>query len=310
MSGKEVKKTQQKSFYLYIYNYIKENKKLPTKNISKQKVNYYLKALKREGYVYKKGYGVWEIDPDKELKEVKKVNYVTSTNPKRTRGHGFVFQVLIKPIIGWENRETYLRNNNFPYSNIRQGQRITLRGHKIWLCDTSLVIYFSPKLSFYSRSSYQSSAEALIECKETIRKLEDLFKTSFKYGKGWFINESRSHYADVRNVMAKYYKSMGVNNFEVVQNGKVWALIDNSFNLYELETIAGGGDSKKDLPKLQMFLNDLRDNPTTFSQTKEEMLNLIHQLAKRTDEIQQQLMASIEVNKQLSEIILNKFNSE
>jgi len=310
MNGKEVKKINAKSFYLYIYNNIKEHKKLPSTELSKQRLNYYVKQLVSSGIITKIGYSVWEvtgnIEDFEKYKEVKKVKDVCM----RTRGHGFVFQVLLKQLQGWSEREEYLKENFIPYEKIKQGVSITLRSHKIWLCNKSLVIYFSPNMSFFARDSYKSSANALMECKETIRAIERLLKINLKYGAGWFIRESRSHYADINNCLADYYHKRGINKFEITQNGKVWALIDNSFNLLELETIAGSGQSKEDLPKLQMFLNDLRDNPTTFTSTKEEIFELIKGLAKRTDEIQQQLHAQVELNNRLTEIILNKFNSE
>ena len=281
------------NLYLYVYNYIKENGKLPSDTISKQKLNYYVQSLKKQNLIDKVGYGVWKINPNKEVKQVKKVKGVTSAYTPKTRGHGFVFQVLLKSIEGWNKREEYLRLNHIPFKSIPQGQSITMRGHKVWLCDSSLVIYFSPKLSFYARSSDLSSADALIECKETLRQLETLFKTDLKYGKGWFINESRSHYADIRNLMAKYYRTMGVNSFEIVQGGKVWALIDNSFNLFELETIAGGGQSREDLPKLQMFLNDLRDSPDTLSNIKNNTNKELIDLYKVIGE-QNKIIANLE----------------
>ena len=270
MASKQVKKKVKKNFYLYVYQFVKDNGYLPTKDFSKQRLNYYVRELKKANIIRKKGYGVWEtigdIEDFKKHKQVKKVNYVT----KQTRGHGFVFQVLLKSIENWDQRHLYLQENFIPFKKIRQGQSIKLRSHTIWLCDKSLVVYFSPKSSFYSKDSYSASARALIECKETLKALERELKVNLKYGKGWFIRESRSHYADIDNCLAKYYRKRGVNQFHIEQNGKTWALVDNSFNLLELETIAGNGDSKKDLPKLQMFLNDLRDNPTTLTQIKAE----------------------------------------
>ena len=273
MASKEVKKKGKKDFYLYLYNFIKDKGVLPTNEFSKQRLNYYVRRLKKADLIRKKGYGVWEITGNfeelKKYKQVKKVN----DDAMRTRGHGFVFKVLLKEILGWDNLEQYFKENFLPFKKIKQGLSITLRGHTIWLCSSSVIIYFSPKLSFFSRDSYSASGNALIECKETIRALERELKVSLKYGKGWFIREVKSHYADIRNCLADYYQRKGINRFEIEQGGKAWAMVDNSFNLLELETIAGNGDSKNDLPKLQMFLNDLRDNPTTLTILKDKAEN-------------------------------------
>lgn len=307
MASKQVKKTHKKDLYFYIFEFVKNNKALPTKEFSKQKLNYYVRELKKADLIRSTGYATWEISGEyedfKKYKQVKKVNY----DGKKTRGHGFVFQILLKPIENWDQRDIYLRENFIPFEKIRQGQSIKLRGHTIWLCNKSIVVYFSPRSSFYATDSYSSSGRALIECKETLKVLEKSLRVDLKYGKGWFIREAKSHYADINNCLAKYYRTKGVNQFNIEQNGKTWALVDNSFNLLELETIAGNGESKGDLPKLQMFLNDLRDNPTTITATKEELTGLILNLAKRTDEIQQQLQAQVMLTNKLTEIVIEKF---
>ena len=294
------------NFYLYVYEYIRKSGKLPTKDVSKQKLNYYVKKLKRQDLIYKVGYGVWKINENKNFEEVKKVNDDTVQTHHKTRGHGFVFKVMIPAFDLWDQRDIFLRDNYVPFKRIKQGQSIVLRGHTIWLCNSSIVIYFSPKSSFYATSSYESSGRALIECKETIRAVERLIGKSLKLGKGWLVSEAKSHYADIRNVLSKYYHSKGISRFEVTQSGKAWAMVDNSFNLFELETIAGGGKSKEDLPKLQMFLNDLRDNPETLSNIK----------AKTTDELkdvynvireQNKIIASMEAQIiRLTNLIENK----
>lgn len=80
-SKKEVKKEVKKKFLLDIINTINEEKN-PTQiakilNISKQKLNYYIKQLKDLKLIRKIGYGVWEINN----KEVKKSSLGTRTKP-------------------------------------------------------------------------------------------------------------------------------------------------------------------------------------------------------------------------------------
>ena len=66
---KEVKtSTQNNTFYLIVYNLIKEGLR-PSDiccklNISKQRLQYYLSSLKEKGFIEKLVYGVWEKNKD------------------------------------------------------------------------------------------------------------------------------------------------------------------------------------------------------------------------------------------------------
>lgn len=83
----EVKKRSKKeNFYLMVYNLI-SNGRSPVDvcldlNISKQKLQYYLTALKNKGYIKKLGYGTWEAK-----KEVKKFSLGTKDNKPVTNLH-------------------------------------------------------------------------------------------------------------------------------------------------------------------------------------------------------------------------------
>lgn len=62
---KEVKST---NFYLSsIYKKIKAIGRLPTLNLTKQSLQYYINILKKQGIIAKKGYGIWEVK--KEVKD-------------------------------------------------------------------------------------------------------------------------------------------------------------------------------------------------------------------------------------------------
>lgn len=66
---KDVKKDVKKEeFYLYVLHQIQSGKKpidiSKSLNISRQKLNYYIKQLKQKGFLEKKGYGTWALKKD------------------------------------------------------------------------------------------------------------------------------------------------------------------------------------------------------------------------------------------------------
>jgi len=278
-----------KNLYSLVYNFIKENGKLP-KSITKQKAYYYTKSMVREGLIEHIEHGVWKV-----LREFDGTNVVKVTT-RSTRGHGFVFRVSFPSLEGWNKREQFLKAKEILYTELKQGQRIIVLGNKVQLYDNCLMIYFSPNTYFQENSPNESSYRAMMYCKDILKRLEKMLNCSFRSGRGWIVQETRSHYADINNVCARYYKSKGIDYVPIVLDGKNWALIDNSMNLYELETILGSGQSKDDMNTLQDFLNDLKTNPSTLGEVKKEVTDKINTLTKI---LEMQMQQSLENQKQM-----------
>jgi len=257
-----------KNLYFYVLDFIKKHGRLP-KDISKQKAYYYTKQLREDGLIEKDSYGIWQVTSKK---EVQKKVHVTQ---RKTRGHGFVFKVSVPLIKGWKKRRNVYKKLSLHYDPIKNGERMFVLGHKLNIYDSAIIVYFAPSTSFYGKDSEESSYRAMMCCKDVLKRLEKDLNVSLRVGKGWLVQEVRSHYADVNNVCAKYYKSKGIDYLPIKMNGKTWALIDNSMNLFELETILGHGQSKEDINTLQNFLNDLKVNPTTFSESKAEIYDIV-----------------------------------
>jgi len=273
-----------KDLYLYVYNFIKQHQRLP-KDISKQKAYYYTKQLRESELIEKLPTGIWRVTGKKLVQKQVKVAQ------RKTRGHGFVFKVSINNIYNWDRRRIEFNKKGLHWSKIKYGERIFVLGHKLNIYDNAIMIYFSSGTSFYGVDGEESSFRAMVHCKEILKRLEKDVGVSLRVGKGWLVQEVRSHYADVNNVCAKYYKSKGINYLPIVMNGKTWALIDNSMNLFELETILGHGQSKDDIGKLQDFLNDLKTNPTTISKTKDDLINLLYISERNNQERDNQVKA-------------------
>jgi len=299
MASKQVKKKEGKSLYLYLFQYIKKHHALPTHKFSKQKLNYYVKQLKNANLIERIGYSSWEItghfEEFKTSKEVKEMDEFGSLQTNITRGHGFKFKILLPKREGWHYRTALLDAKNINYKSIHQGQSFQFGGHTIWLSNLTMTIWFRRKLSYISADSYECSARALMECKNTIKALERALDISFKRGNGWAITEEGSHYADINNAVAIDYHRRGINQVNIQEFGKTWAIIDNSFDLHELEAVAPNGKSKDDIKILQNFLNDLKTNPITLTRMKEDFeteikqtLSLMEYQTKAIAELQKQ----------------------
>jgi predicted transcriptional regulator len=93
-------------------------------NISKQSINYYLKLLKANGNIIKKGYGVWEVK-DLTLKMQSK---------KKIRGHAFIWTIKLNKPINWQKvlSNYQLIRNSIP--------RIIINNQKIWLGKKTITI--------------------------------------------------------------------------------------------------------------------------------------------------------------------------
>ncbi len=275
---KEVKKAPyEKDFYFTILYHLNQGLS-PAQiarryNFSKQRISYYIKVLKQNGIIEKVGYGVW-----KQVKEVKQTPYKVGNKhlmnnfdfPKETkvrqiRGHAFVFNLKLPNIKNWEKREEYLKKKGIEYKNVgikRTTQSITIKKHKIWLNNKSITIYFPKTTSYFSDSAKSAKNLAIIDFLSLVRVLEHKLKTSFKINGNYLFSVSRQHYSLIKNELARYYNN-NKKKLEVYQNGKLWFLIDNSFNLEEAECI---DPIKSDIDaddKISPFFNSLRDAPFT-----------------------------------------------
>jgi hypothetical protein len=256
-----------------IYNLLKEGlscKDIQYKlSINKQLLSYYLKKLKTKGYIKRVAYGVWNIiKPYEQTSTNISTGVATSTNYptqhffKEIRGHGFVFKLAIPKLINWEKREEYLIKKGIEYKPLiflhKKGQRINIYNNKVWLTASSIIIYFKKSKSFYDTSAEGSYNNVILELIRIIEKIETTLSVSLKINKLYKFKVSRQHYAKVKDDLAKYYLKHN-KKLEVYNNKGLWLLIDNSFNLQELEAVSQD-TAVTDMDKVVIpFFNDLKD---------------------------------------------------
>lgn len=251
---KKIVKNEIVKIYYTIFDILSQTKSLvqvgSALGFTKQRLNPYIYRLKREEVITKIGKGVWGVSSEKFKKFIVKNAHLhtpthTPQDIKKIRGHAYIFTIRLPPIPNWANRETFLQRENITYQKIPQGQRLTITigktDYKIWLCKSSLVVYFPEGKDYITETATNSVLSAIYDLKGILTRLENLFKIELKIGKEWAFRVSRQHHSIIHNELAKKYEREKKKLYVSDEKG-MWLLVDNSFNLHELEGISQNSD--------------------------------------------------------------------
>jgi len=251
--GKEVKKI----FLLnHIFKQLEQGSNPSTiaKNLdlSKQNINYYIRQLKKKGLIEKVGYGTWEVKKtSKKSTKDGRLNII-----KEERGHAFIWRVkLHKKPDYWDKRKEYLSHKQIMFKEvgITQTPRIILNNRKIWLANSSLIIYEPSGSSFFGVNSIEAKKLAINSLLETLREFEWKFNIDLK---PYTFTTSRQHYSLIKNLLAIQCNEKG-EKIHIFDEGKRWLVVDDSLEQGgELEVENEFIMSKK----LQDWWNDHKKN--------------------------------------------------
>ena len=262
--------TDKKNFNFTILSLLKQGKN-PAKiskdlSISMPNLAYYLRRMKKEGLIIKRGYGVWEV-----LKEVKILTKYGSNLPRDyVRGHAFVWRLYFpKEIKGYDQRIERLRELDMHFKLVgvtKNIPRIKVLGRKIWLCRDHIRIFEKKSASFYGDNAVESRKRAFTEVLEIIRVLENKLGVSLK---PLNIETAREHYALIKNDLAIDQNKQGII-WRISDKDGEWLLIDDSLGQGgELENI--GKKSLTTNIEMKKWWNEQKD--TKFEVTPKFILN-------------------------------------
>lgn len=297
--------------------------------VPKQTLQYHLNKLVKQGVIYKAGYGTWNVlkEPTKENPTVRTSSYVTSVKTPQqvrkevrtstqsdlhqfqqdsVRAHAFVttFQVP-RNMRNWNSaqRTQYLTTHNIPYKSLGirgGGQRIIVKGKKVWLLNPVIIIY--DKASYFAEDALNAKGTALATHLSIIKHIERLLHVSFQIGSDHKFKVSRQHYALIQNALAKQYNEAG-EKLEI-RNGKgLWFLIDDSYSLNEAETVHPSS-AMTDSMKVQSFFNGLKDIPASQgapSYTPSFVLEMMHGIQQNQAAFAENMTSHIDAVKTLGE---------
>lgn len=146
------------------------------------------------------------------------------------------------------------------YENLRKRKNtILIDGNTVRLYKTSIEVYCAQARSFIGEDVQRATSLSFQYWSKFFHQLEDFTRVMFIKGMNTSIKQVNAHYAEINNEMAKDYNEKQVKlKIYGIDDGKVWFLIDNSWNLNEAETVHPQR-SKHDMERLKDFFNDLRE---------------------------------------------------
>jgi len=277
--------TRKNNFYLAIINELRHSTNL-TKigkklNISKQKLNHYLRQLKKEGYIEHKGKGWYEVT--KKSKNL--TNHSSFLKKDISRGHANVWNVNFKrKPEDWENRIEILKKKKVNFKLVgalKTTPRIKVLGRKVWLCNNHIRVFDKPKESYYGETAKESKNLALQEIKLIVGVLNRKLGTFLSLKD---ISFRKEHYALIKNDLAIEENRRG-NIIRIKDEDGEWLLIDDSLEKGgELENI-GKKAYKTNIPMQKWWNNHKKNNfevtPTFILNT----MNGIQQAVKSNQEM-------------------------
>ncbi len=264
-----------KSLYLPIFEELKLStnlQKIQKKfSISKQKLNYYLRRLQKDGLIIKKGRGWYEVVK----KSKNSTKYGKRLVKDSVRGHAYIWNIKLDKIpFGWGDRISVLKKNNIHYKLVgAKGTtpRIRVLGRKVWLCNTHLRIFDKKEESYYGKNARESKYLALQQIKLILNALNNKLGTNLHPSS---ITFQREHYALIKNDLAIEENRKG-NIVRISDDEGEWLVIDDSLGKGgELETI-GKGSLKTNIA-MQKWWNEKKKN--NFSIDDSFILNAFHKV--------------------------------
>jgi biotin operon repressor len=267
------KRLEKKNFYLPILGCLKESTNLSkiTKqlSISKQQLNYYLRELKKKGFIIQKGNGWYEVV--KGSKNSTKHEFFLSKDS--CRGHANVWEAKFsKEIKDWDKRIELLKEKGIHYILVGAKEntpRIKMLGRKIWLCNDHIRIYDRKDESYYGLTAKESRYLAFQEIKRIVDALNRKLGVSIKPSDILF---QREHYALIKNDLA-IEENQKNNIWHIKDEEGEWLLVDDSLGKGgELETI-GKKAFKTNIP-MQKWWNNQKE--TNFKITPDFILNTMN----------------------------------
>lgn len=279
MSSKKSKRTTRNSkVYFAIINLLRETTNLgkiqEELNISKQQLNYYLRQLKKKGFVYNKGYGWWELTE----KSKSTTKYHIFLEKDDIRGHAYIWEIPIEEIPEkWSKRIDIVEKKgiNFKIVGAKENTpRIKVLGRKVWLCNKHLRIFDKEKSSYYGKDAIEARKNSYLQAFRIVRTLEKKLGLRLNPNK---IKFKKEHYALVRNDLAIDQNQKGIIWRIKDENGEEWLLIDDSLGEGgELENV--GKSAFNVNPKMQKWWNSHKE--TDFKVTPTFILENMDKLIK------------------------------
>lgn len=194
----------------------------------------------------------------------------------KLRQHNLHFKIkVLESPKNWEQRRNELRQ--LPFFNklikLKNNEQELFNFGKLLIKTTtkSLIIKVP---TIYAKNWEYAIIQAMNILEETIPKLEHQFKIKLIKDHKSNITIISQEYARIQDALAKIYRYEGNRLYLTGEDGKIWLITDLSFSVDELEFIHPD-KATDDQDAIIPMLNDLRKNPTTFSEVREVITGML-----------------------------------
>jgi len=236
------------------------------RKVNRSSIYKVLSTLTNKGMVVKIQRGVYSLTEEgiKGLHSFVALRY-------KLRQHNLHFKIsVLESPKNWEQRRNELRQ--MPYFNktikLKNNEQDLFNYGKLQIkTTTKSVIIKMPTI--YARGWETAIIQAIQILEDSIPKIEHQFKIKLVKDYKSNIKIISQEYASIQDALAKLYRCEGNRIYLTGEDEKIWLITDLSFSTDELEYIHPN-KATDDNDAIAPMLNDLRKNPTTFSEVKQE----------------------------------------
>jgi len=194
----------------------------------------------------------------------------------KLRQHNLHFKIkIINSPRNWDLKRNELRQ--MPYFNktikLKNNEQDLFNYGRLKLKTTTKSIIIKMP-TIYSANWEDALIQAIGILEDAIPKLERMFKVILVKDYKSNITIISQEYAKIQDALAKVYRTEGNRLLLTGEDGKIWMITDFSFSTDETEFIHST-KATDDVDAIAPFLNDIRKNPTTMSETQ----NMIKEVA-------------------------------
>ena len=145
------------------------------------------------------------------------------------------------------------------YKQLRQKSNLlNIGGDTVRLFNDAIEVYIEK--SFFGEDTNHATKKAMQYLMKCVSRLENDLKVLLLKSRYQNMSIVKHHYAEIGNEYGQECELTGTKlNIHTTDDGKLWFLIDNSFNLHEAETVHRE-TAKQDMEKVVSHFNDIRDN--------------------------------------------------
>lgn len=214
------------------------------------------------------------------------------------RGHALQFKIALPNEWTNEERERILTELGIDFKRLNLfggGHAIVFKHKKIHLTRSSVILYDSA--DYFAPTAVNSEDNAYLKTLYLIKDLERLLKVNWSFGNHYKIRISKRHHALIKNGLAQLYNTPKREKLEVYDGKGLWLLIDNSFNLNELEAVHSN-TAVPDADGMRQIINSFK--ATDFKVTSDYILDKFKETEDRIKKVSEEALQISQVLDQLN----------